>query len=114
MGHTIICLDENCSIKYTGAGNIVDLINDHLDESGWFKCSCGKKGYIEKRFDMQEGDEIWNPFLRGIISLGDGDEYYQPFVYLVSDTPSGEITSAWFAYYKDTRNLEGGRLKMGY
>jgi hypothetical protein len=114
MGFLITCLNENCALKNTWAQNIVDLITNHRDTKGYFKCACGSNGYIEKNFKAQEKDGTWNPFLRGIIVLGVDDEYYQPFVYLVSTTPSGEIDATWFAYYKDTREEEGGRLKMGY
>lgn len=112
MGWTIKCTDSKCG-QQTWAANIVDLITKHRDKSGWFLCQCGKHGYIEKSFDLQEAGERWEPFLRGIISLGEPNDTYQPFVFLVSDEPSGKVTGLWFSYYKDLRS-SGGRLKLGY
>ncbi len=74
---------------------------------------CGHSGYVEKSFRLQEQGETWEPFLRGAISLGIPTDTYQPFVYLVSNSPDGPINDLWFAYYKDTRPM-GGRLKLGY
>ena len=113
MAWHIKCSNKECE-KTTTAGNIVYLINYHLDENGWILCGhCGNKGYIEKHFDLQEEGETWDPYLRGIITLGNKDDVYQPFVFLVSDKPNAPIGAAWFSYYKDTRS-SGGRLKMGY
>jgi hypothetical protein len=99
--------------KETGAVNIVDLIKNHRDSNGWFLCQCGEHGYIEKHFDLQEEGETWEPFLRGIITLGIEDDTYQPFVYLVSYKPDEPVNDIWFAYYKDTKS-SGGKLKLGY
>lgn len=113
MGWQIQCIDSNCGQK-TWASNIVDLISNHIDGDGWLKCSnCGKKGYIEKRFELQEPGETWEPYLKGIIPLGYSDESYQPFVFLVSHDPNTPVDSIWFSYYKDLRET-GGRLKLGY
>ncbi len=103
-------------------GNIVDLINAHLDKDGWILCShCSNKGYIKKEFQLQEGG-TWEPNLKGIIPLGNPGEVYQPFVFLAThshEPPSAPVRAAWFSYYKDTRKYEGNRriggsLKMGY
>jgi hypothetical protein len=51
--------------------------------------------------------------LRGVIPLGEPGNTYQPFVFLLSDEPNGEVTDIWFSYYKDLRG-SGGRLKLGY
>lgn len=112
MPYTIKCADTNCD-RETWAANIVDLINEHRDENGWFICSCGHKGYIEKSFPLQEEGEVWEPFLQGIITLGDEGDTYQPFVFKVSCSPSAKVDSLWFSYYKDLREV-GGRLKLGY
>lgn len=113
MGWTIKCTDNKCT-KDSWASNIVDLIQNHCDKNGWFLCShCKKKGYIEKRYDLQEPGETWKPYLRGVIQLGDPDDTYQPFVFLVSYSPTEEPNDIWFSYYKDTRPM-GGRLKLGY
>jgi hypothetical protein len=112
MGWTIKCTDPNCG-QQSWANNIVDLIANHRDGEGWFICSCGKHGYIKKNFELQEPGEVWEPYLRGIILLGEPNDTYQPFVFLVSYEPSGEVTDIWFSYYKDLRG-SGGRLKLGY
>lgn len=111
MGWLIKC-NSKCG-KETWADNIVGLIKDHRDKDGWFLCQCGKYGYIEKSFYLQEPDETWEPYLRGIIPLGDEEDIYQPFVFLVSYEPDGPVNDIWFSYYKDTRSM-GGRLKLGY
>ncbi|MFH1131206.1 MAG: hypothetical protein V1754_07715 [Pseudomonadota bacterium] len=112
MGWLIKCTDTKCGMQ-TWAGNIVDLINDHLDSAGWLLCQCGKHGYVEKSFELQESGETWEPYLRGIIPLGSPKDTYQPFVFLVSYEPSGPVNDIWFSYYKDLR-ATGGRLKLGY
>jgi hypothetical protein len=33
---------------------------------------------------MQEVGEVWEPFLRGAIPLGESGDTYQPFVFLIS------------------------------
>ncbi len=111
MGWWIKC-NVNCG-RQTWASNILELINDHRDESGWFICQCGNHGHIEKKFDLQEPGETWEPYLRGIITLGVEAETYQPFVFLVSGEPTSAVNDIWFSYYKDTRPT-GGRLKLGY
>jgi hypothetical protein len=94
--------------------NIIELFKSR-DSRGFFKCPCGHDGYVEKSFNTQEG-ELWAPFLRGAISLGQRGDFYQPFVYLVTYKPDAVIKEdceLWFAYYKDMRPT-GGRLKLGY
>lgn len=112
MGWLIKCTDNQCGIG-TWAGNIVDLINNHCDPSGWLLCQCGRPGFVEKSFELQESGETWEPYLRGIIPLGNVGDTYQPFVFLVSYEPHGPINDIWFSYYKDLRP-HGGRLKLGY
>jgi len=112
MAWYISCTDPECD-EETWAAQIVDLIDNHRDESGWFLHGCGKPGYIEKSFSLQEGGNPWNPFLKGAIPLGDDGEVYQPFVFLVGNSPDGPADSIWFSYYKDLRS-SGGRLKLGY
>jgi hypothetical protein len=113
MGWLIECTDSSCGQR-TWADNIVDLIAYHRDDIGRFVCSsCRKFCYISKSFELQEQGEFWEPFIRGIIALGETGETYQPFVFLVSYKPDGEITDVWFSYYKDFRK-SGGRLKLGY
>jgi hypothetical protein len=112
MGWNIKCTDSSCG-QQSWADNIVDLIANHRNDEGWFLCSCGKHGYIEKSFDLQEPGEVWEPYLRGVIPLGESGDTYQPFVFLVSYEPSGKVTNIWFSYYKDLRG-SGGRLKLGY
>jgi hypothetical protein len=68
---------------------------------------------MEKSFELQEPGQVWAPFLKGVIPLGDTDDSYQPFVFLVGDTPDGPADQVWFSYYKDLRS-HGGRLRLGY
>ncbi len=112
MGWTIQCADATCG-RQTWASNIADLVVNHRDNRGWLVCQCGHHGYIEKSFTLQEPGETWEPFLRGIIPLGDSGDSYQPFVFLVSYEPNGDVADLWFSYYKDLRET-GGRLKLGY
>ena len=113
MSWAIKCSVKNCG-KDSWAANIVDLIRNHRDDKGYFYCShCGSEGYIIKSFDLQEPGETWEPYLRGIILLGNQEDTYQPFVFLVSYSPTENPNDVWFSYYKDTRS-SGGRLKLGY
>ena len=111
---TIKC--TNCC-RETKPANIADLMK-YLDKQGWLLCGhCKSRGYIEKRFDLQEKNaEPWNPYLQGVIrpSSFDQNSTYQPFAFLVSYKPKGRPQDVWFCYYKDTRKEEGGRLKMGH
>ena len=103
--------------KETYPYNIDHLVKHHLDEQGWFRCShCHNRGYIEKRYKLQEPDVgQWEPYLHGVIQPKgwDKNNTYQPFAFLVSGSPEEHPTSVWFCYYKDTRS-QGGRLKMGH
>ena len=110
MSWFITCTDRNCK-QQTRARNIVDLIERHRDTQGWLLCKCGRHGYIEKSFRLQEG-ELFKPALWGIITLGDSGKVYQPFVFLLSDDVNEQPDQVWFSYYKDLRPT--GRLKLGY
>lgn len=112
MSWQIKCTDAKCGCE-SWAGNIVDLISDHRTKDGFFRSNCGKPGYIEKSFSLQEEGETWEPYLRGLLSLGQVGDTYQPFVFLVSYKPDGPVSDVWFSYYKDLRSA-GGRLKLGY
>jgi hypothetical protein len=113
MGWSIQCNNTNCKSE-TWAINIVDLIDNHTNKNGWFFCGqCGHDGYIEKKFELQEPGHTWEPYLRGVIRLGDTEDSYQPFVFMVSYEPTGKANDIWFSYYKDLRE-SGGRLKLGY
>jgi hypothetical protein len=110
MGWIVRCV---CG-KKTKVKNIVKLF-EHTDNEGWFRCECGKPGYIKKEFRLQEKGQWWKPFLRGVIPLHDPDsnKTYKPFVFLVSQEPDGNVKDIWFCYYKNLKQ-EGGRLKLGY
>lgn len=114
MGWQIECNNDDCG-QETWVRNIVELLNDHCDELGWFRCAyCNGFGYIHKSYAVQEGWEPWEPFLRGAIRLNDDPrDTYQPFVFLISGEPNQQPHEVWFSYYKDTR-ADGGRLKLGY
>jgi hypothetical protein len=112
MSWTIQCQGETCG-KVTVAAQIDDLVTKHIDALGWFRCShCGDKGYIQKSYTLQEGTP-WVPFLKGVILL-EREEVYHPFVFLVSTAANKNPQYTWFCYYKDTRHLPGGRLKLGH
>ncbi|MDD5457734.1 MAG: hypothetical protein PHV30_11995 [Candidatus Margulisbacteria bacterium] len=114
MSYKLFCLNTNCLVKQSYAENIVELIKIFVGKDYLFVCpSCSYNMYIEKHFHLQEDGETWNPFLRGIVPLGNQNDTYQPFIYLVSDEPQNIISSYWFCYYKDTRK-QGGKLKLGY
>lgn len=113
MAWSINCNNPSCG-QTIRADNIVELINNHVDEAGWFVCRvCNNHGHIKKSFDLQEPGETWDPFLRGVISLGELNDTYQPFVFLVSYEHDGPVTDIWVSYYKDLRR-SGGNLKLGY
>jgi hypothetical protein len=110
----IRCSDPECNRK-TEPGDIQKLLDNYLNKDNLFICKhCGKSGYIEKYFKLQEKGGVWNPRLRGAIKLGEQNDTYQPFVCLVSYEPNSDIKDIWFCYYKDTRNEIGGRLRLGY
>lgn len=113
MAWKIQCTSSRCAAGGRAA-NIVDLIRNHCDKEGYFLCGCGKRGFIEKSFELQELGKTWEPFLRGIIPLGNPSDSYQPFVFMVSHAKRGRVDSVWFSYYKDLRNRRGGRLELGY
>lgn len=58
MGWLIQCSGK-CG-KETWVPNIVDLIGSYCDDEGWFLCPCGRHGYIEKSFSLQEKGETWD------------------------------------------------------
>jgi hypothetical protein len=95
MAWNIKCTDSDCA-QQSWANNIVDLIANHRDGQGWFLCPCGKHGYIEKHFELQEVGEVWKPNLRGVIPLGESGDTYQPFVFLLSYQRSGESPTSGF------------------
>ena len=102
MAWQIDCTQPRCG-KQAWADNIVDLISDHTDKDGWFRCPAGHPAYIEKSFELQEPGGRWEPYLRGAIRLGTPDDTYQPFVFIVSYEPASKPTDVWFSYYKDLR-----------
>jgi hypothetical protein len=113
MAWRLRCNDLHCG-QDTWVPNIVNLVKEHTLDDGTLKCShCQKPAHIAKNFELQEPGETWEPYLRGVIALGEPGGTYQPFVFLVSYEADGEITSVWFSYYKDLRH-EGGRLKLGH
>ncbi len=99
--------------------NIHDLIQNekYYDENRLFRCSdCKSTGYIQKSYKLQERDQKgkqakFEPFLMGAIKLGEENDSYQPFIFLVSYEPKGKPEDVWFCYYKDTRP-SGGRLNF--
>ena len=113
MAWYIDCRDTGCG-NTTTARNIVDLIDNHRDSEGWFLCErCGRKGHIEKEYQLQEGGNPWSPYLRGVIEPPGYDATYRPFAFLTSEECDASISGIWFCYYKDLRS-RGGKLKMGH
>jgi hypothetical protein len=108
----ITCSNPRCK-EETRAWEVVNLLDNNRDRDGWFRCWCGERGYVAKSFKLQEPGDVWEPYLKGAIKLGDPTSTYQPFVFLVGDSPDGPADQVWFSYYKDLRPY-GGRLKMGY
>ena len=121
MSNWVIECCANPKHEKSNPGNIHDLIQNekYYDENRLFQCSdCKSGGYIQKSYKLQERDqkgkqEEWKPFLRGAIKLGEENDSYQPFIFLVSYEPQRKPEDVWFCYYKDTRP-SGGRLKLGY
>lgn len=104
--------------KYTHAKNIVDLIDNHTDENGFFICEHCKNSndtYIYKESDIQERDDSWERWLRGIIKIDSGVKTYSPYVFFIDDTKKDkpEEFRFQFQYYKDTRS-DGGKIKHGH
>ena len=88
MGWLIKCI-EHPEDHETEAKNIVELLDEHRDDMGWFLCAhCGSAGYIAKSYDLQEKGWTWDPLLRGAIRIEHDpqDPCYQPYVFLISHT----------------------------
>ena len=116
MGYSINC--DKCK-QSSWAGNIVELIDNHLDENHMLKCNnCGAKAaYIYLASQTQSNEGTWERWVRGIIRIDYDDEEnknYHPYVFLhTHDGPEGEIDSLQISYYKDHRK-KGGALKHGH
>lgn len=115
MGFLIKCTDRHCGHQDTWADDIIDLIQNHTNERGWFLCECGKNGYINNDFFLQEGGDIWKPYLMGAIKLGNNNVNYQPLALLASSNPYhySAPTDIWLSYYRDLRQ-SGGPLTIGH
>lgn len=110
MGYWIECT-HGCEDGGVWAENIVDLLNKHIDEEGWFECSCKKRGYIYRSYRLPEGGNF-EPVLKGAFRLGSPDHIYQPFVFLAGDEANHIIDFIWVSHYKDLRPT-GGFLRHG-
>jgi hypothetical protein len=111
MSYILNCTNPDCN-KNTFAGNTIELL-DKIGKNGLFVCShCQSHAYINKEFKLID-EGTWKPLLKGAIKLGDTDDTYHPFVYLVSYGPEDPPTDLWFCYYKDMRK-NGGTLKLGH
>ena len=110
MSWEIECKRKECG-EITTVANVVDLIRDHRNDRGYFRCgTCGGEGYIERQYEVT-GEEDWVPTLRGALlpGLNRHGEGYSPFVFLISYGAEKPITDIWFRYYKDRRE-QGGEL----
>jgi hypothetical protein len=112
MGYKINC--DACK-QPSWAGNIVDLIDNHLDESYMLKCTnCGASGaHIYMISKTQSNEEPWKRWVKGTIRIDYKDEEenestYHPYVFLHTHGGSqGKIDSVQISYYKDTgRSVE--------
>jgi hypothetical protein len=113
MGYNIQC--RSCK-RSTWAHNIVQLLKKHTDDRcGRFTCShChGVDTYIYRESKLQEQDEVWKRWIKGVICIDAQSETYFPYVFLTSQREDGPIEGLHFHYYKDTRE-QGGRLKHGH
>jgi len=115
MGYQIICTNPKCK-QLTWANNIIDLIEKHTDERGRIKCTeCGSaNAHVFKESRLQEKGETWRRYIRGVITIKTEYKTYTPYIFLTSQTETGEIDGIHFNYYKDTRRKKGGRLKHGH
>lgn len=114
MAYDVKC--RTCD-AHTSAGNIVDLLKHHTNQSGRFVCAkcSGTDTFIYRISDLQEGpEEKWERWIKGVILIDSGIQTYSPYVFLTADSEDGPITSLHFHYYKDTRSQPGGRLKHGH
>lgn len=112
MGFEIKC---PCG-ESTWAKEILDLLQNHTDPAtGRLLCShCGKPhGRVEQVEELQEGG-TWKYWVVGAMPLASPDRYHRPYLRLVAETPDGGPSMVQFSYYKDTRDLPGGRLKHGH
>jgi hypothetical protein len=114
MAYDLKC--RTCDTR-TWAGNIVDLLKDHTNESGRFVCSkcSGTDTFIFRSSVLQEGpEETWERWIKGVIRIDSRIETYSPYIFLTADLEDGPVTGLHFHYYKDTRAQPGGRLKHGH
>lgn len=112
MGYLIDC--PNCSAK-TWASNMVELIQDHLGQTGTLRCiACQVEGaHIYRESTLQEQGEVWTRRICGVIPLDSGIPTYTPYVLLTADPGSAQPDGIHFGYFKDTRP-SGGKLKHGH
>jgi hypothetical protein len=119
MSYDIEC--EECE-DYTYAKNIVDLIDNHTDENGFFvceHCSKSKKTFIHKESEMQEkrGQKrrCWERWIKGVVKIDSGIKTFSPYVFYIADDKNAKPSEfrLHFNYYKDTRP-QGGSLKHGH
>lgn len=111
MSYSITC---DCG-KVTWANNIVELIRNHTNEIGHIICTeCSfPRAHIFQESRVQEKGKPWRRYIKGVIPIRTAYEVYTPYIFLSSETKTGEIDHIQFYYYKDTRK-DGGRLKHGH
>jgi hypothetical protein len=112
MGYKVHC--SSCG-SINGAGNILKLMNRHIDELGRLRCiKCrSTDAYIPMVSELQEPGRVWRRFVKGVVRIPTSSPTYSPFVFLCADVAGGQVRAFHFNYYKDTRPL-GGRLKQGH
>jgi DNA-directed RNA polymerase subunit RPC12/RpoP len=80
MGYLIKC---NSCKQDTWASNIVDLVNEHTEKNGKIKCTaCGSpNASIYQKSKLQEKDETWERYIKGVIPIKTEFETYTPYVF---------------------------------
>jgi len=116
MSYRVQC--SSCG-KRTPRNNIVELIEQHTDhkfgsDGGYIKClECNGNAYVYRKSKLQEKEETWERYIKGVIRIPTGFPTYSPFVFLAASDKDDEANQVQFLYYKDTRAEEGGTLKHG-
>lgn len=93
MTQTIHC--RACQTD-TEAANIAELIGEHTDEVGRFRCeACG----ATETFVERPSAERW---IRGVLPIATktADAGHSPFVFLTADRADGDVTGIEFKYYR--------------
>ena len=113
MGYEITC--RKCR-EVTWANNIVNLISEHINPIGALIChKCGANdAFIYKINTVQEEGEVFERWIKAVITIDTGIDTYSPYIFVTSDTEGGDLSGLHIHYYKDTRPYPNGKLKHGH